>query len=362
MKTWQKLKKNPSLWQRYFVREKVIQAIREFFLKQHFHEVETPLLVSSVIPESYLEVFETHLLDRNRKKKRMFLTVSPEVSIKKLLAAGIGNCFEITKSFRNTETDSNLHNPEFTILEWYRVEATYKDIMEDCERLLVFIYKKLEGVKKTDTDAIISYQGKNINLSPPWERISVPEALEKYTNISFDEITQKNATAKDCDTFPVNKIIRIAKKKGYSVDKNDTWEMLFNQIYLNEIEPHLGTHGKPTITYDYPRPLAALARIKAADPRLAERFEFYIAGLELGDCYSELTDYEEQKKRFAEEQEVRRRKGKTAVVPDRDFLHAIKAGLPKCSGIAVGIDRLVMLFADVKSVNDTLYFPIDELF
>ena len=107
MKTWQKLKKNPSLWQRYFVREKVIQAIREFFLKQHFHEVETPLLVSSVIPESYLEVFETHLLDRNRKKKRMFLTASPEASIKKLLVAGIGNCFEITKSFRNTETDSN---------------------------------------------------------------------------------------------------------------------------------------------------------------------------------------------------------------------------------------------------------------
>jgi EF-P lysine aminoacylase GenX len=356
MKTWQKLKKNPSLWQRYFVREKVIQAIREFFLKQHFHEVETPLLVSSVIPESYLEVFETHLLDRNRKKKRMFLTASPEASIKKLLVAGIGNCFEITKSFRNTETDSNLHNPEFTILEWYRVKATYEEIMADCERLLMFIYKKFRNPKPKDSHATINYQGKTIDLSVPWERISVPEALKKYSNVSFNEIAQQSNPM-----FPMELITRVARKKGYQVTDKNTWEEIFNQIYLNEIEPHLGTEGKPTIIYDYPRPLAALSKIKSSDVRLSERFEFYIAGLELGDCYTELTDYEEQKKRFAEEINTIRQKNKIAVSPDNDFLQTIKAGLPECSGIAVGIDRLVMLFADAANVTEILFFPLEDI-
>lgn len=347
MQTWQKLKKNPKLWRKFFIREKIIQSIREFFLREKFHEVETPLLLPAVVPESYLEVFETHLLDRQRKKKRMFLATSPEASLKKILVAGIGNCFEITKSFRNTETGSTLHNPEFTILEWYRVGANYKDVMRDCQHLIGFILKSLKLPK------LLIYQGKSVDLSSPWERISVPQALKKYADIDFDNITEKSSKM-----FPSEKIALIAKEKGYHVEKNNSWEEIFNQIFLNEVEPHLGTHGKPTIIYDYPRPMAALAKIKSSNPRLAERFEFYIAGLELGDCYSELTDYKEQKKRFEEEQKIRQIKGKTSVYPDVDFLEALKAGLPKCSGIAVGIDRLIMLFTDSTSIDEVLLFPL----
>ncbi|MEK7587555.1 MAG: amino acid--tRNA ligase-related protein, partial [Patescibacteria group bacterium] len=133
MKTWQKLRQHPELWERYFIREKVLTAIRRFFLDRKFHEVETPYLTGSLPPESYLDIFETTLLSRDRKSTRAFLPTSPEPFIKKLLVAGIGNCFALPKSFRNTEDKSRTHNPEFTILEWYRVHADYMDIMADCE-------------------------------------------------------------------------------------------------------------------------------------------------------------------------------------------------------------------------------------
>lgn len=351
MQTWQKLRNNPKLWQKFFQREKIIQSIRQFFHNEKFHEVETPLLLPHVVPESYLEVFETQLLNRQRKKKRMFLATSPEASLKKLLVAGIGNCFEITKSFRNTETGSLLHNPEFTILEWYRVGADYKDVMKDCENLLQFILKKLKLPKSK-----LIYQRKNIDLSSPWERISVPEALIKYAHVSFDDITNQTG-----NMFPPEKIAIVAREKGYRVEKNNTWEEIFNQIFLNEVEPHLGNYGKPTIIYDYPRPMAALSKIKDTDTRLAERFEFYIGGLELGDCYTELTDSNEQKNRFKDEQKIRRLKSKTRILPDEDFLDALKMGLPECSGIAIGIDRLVMLFTDTTDVADVLFFPANEI-
>lgn len=324
-------------WKNFFIREKVIKAIRSFFYQNNFHEVETPLLVSSVIPESYLDVFETYLKDRKGNKKKMYLTTSPESSIKKLLVSGIGNCFEITKSFRNCETGSLLHNPEFTILEWYRVGATYKDIMKDCEDLFVFICKNI-----LNNDLVITYQGKKIDLTPPWEKISVEEAFIKYAKTPYETINN------------FKKISKVAKELGYSINKNDTWETLFHQIYLNEVEPHLGVN-KPTIIYDYPRPLGALSKIKEDDPRFCERFEFYIGGLELGDCYTELTDFVEQKKRFAIELT------KTSVSPDEDFLEALKIGLPDCSGIAVGVDRLVMLFTNAKTIQETLLFPISEM-
>ena len=131
MKTWRRLRENPALFERYFVRERVLKSIRNFFEKEKFHEVETPILVAHPPAESYLDVFETNLLNRHRKATKAYLTTSPEVPLKKLLVAGIGNCYSLTKSFRNMETQSNLHNPEFTILEWYRVGADYRDIMKD---------------------------------------------------------------------------------------------------------------------------------------------------------------------------------------------------------------------------------------
>jgi elongation factor P--(R)-beta-lysine ligase len=339
MNTWQKLHKNSKLWKQYFVREKVITAIRQFLQKQQFHEVEAPLLIARPPAESYLDVFETILLDRNRNPKNAYLSTSPEVPLKKLMVAGIGNCFSITKSFRNMETQSRLHNPEFTILEWYRVGADYKDIMKDCEDMI----QAIAGKKS------IEYQGKRIDISAPWERLTVAKAFDMYAHIRFD------------DFFDFTKAKNIAVQKGYKVEKETTWEELYNQIFLNEIEPHLG-RGKPTILYEFPSAMGALARKKKSDPRFAERFEFYIEGLELGDCYSELTDWKEQQERFEAELKELKRLGKTVYDYDHDFIEALKVGLPECSGIAVGVDRLVMLFADTTDIADTLFFPGKEMF
>ena len=335
VKTWQKLRADPKLWDRYFVREKTIKAIRAFFDGQGFHEIETPLLIAHPPAESYVDVFETTLFDRHRNPTKAYLSTSPEVPLKKLMVAGLGNCYAITKSFRNMETQSNLHNTEFTLLEWYRVGANYMDITRDCEQLLLSIAR------------FISFQGNVIDLSAPWERLTVVEAFAKWADINFDDFLEN---AKE-----------IALKKGYRVDPKTTWEQLYNQIFLNEIEPHLG-FGKPMILYDFPAVMGALAKKKASDSRFAERFELYIAGLELGDCYSELTDWKEQEERFKKELEEVKRLGKTEYDYDHDFIEALKVGLPECSGIAVGVDRLVMLFADVTDIADTLFFPGKESF
>ncbi|MBI5019788.1 EF-P lysine aminoacylase GenX [Candidatus Gottesmanbacteria bacterium] len=351
MKTWQKLYRNPELWDRYFIREKVLRAIRTFFDTHQFHEVETPLLIANPPAESYLDVFETKLLDRNRKAKPGYLSTSPEVPLKKLMTAGLGNCYALTKSFRNMETQSKTHNPEFTILEWYRVGVDYKEIMSDCEALIRFIHHEIQvsEEKKAGVSDALVYQGRSVDIQSAWERLTMAEAFAKWAGTDFVEFLDRENAGK------------IAMAKGYTVTPESTWEELYNQIFLNEVEPHLG-RGRPTILYEFPGSMAALARRKASDPRFAERFEFYISGLELGDCYSELTDWKEQQTRFEDELKEIRRTGKTTYDYDHDFIEALKVGLPDCSGIAVGVDRLVMLFADAPSIQDTLFFPVEEMF
>jgi lysyl-tRNA synthetase class 2 len=273
--------------------------------------------------------------------------------LKKLLVAGIGNCFCLTKSFRNSEGQSKTHNPEFTILEWYRVNANYTDIMRDCEELVLFINTYLLRSKESSTGSQSStrleYQGKTVDLAPPWERLTVSEAFRRYADVNLYSSLTRETMAK------------VARGKGYSVQADDFWEESFHQIFLNEVEPKLG-RGKPTIIYDYPIALAALSQKKQSDPRFAERFEFYIEGLELGDAYSELTDWKEQQSRFNTEQKERIRLGKTEHPIDLDFIDALKAGMPTTGGIAVGVDRLIMLFADVTDIADTLFFPVRDLF
>jgi elongation factor P--(R)-beta-lysine ligase len=353
MKTWQLLKENPDLWPKYFIREKVLTAIRRFFLDREFHEVETPNLTGSLPPESYLEIFETTLYSRNHQKIKAYLPTSPEPFLKKLLVAGIGNCFAIPKSFRNTEDTSLTHNPEFTILEWYRINADYRDIMSDCEELFLFINTYLKRSEESGNSSLknteLVYRGKVINLTPPWERLSVAAAFHKYAQIDINQLLTKENLAP------------LALKKGYKINIKDTWEQIFNLIFLNEVEPKLG-RGKPTILYDYPIALAALSRPKQSDNRFAERFEFYIEGLELGDAYSELIDWREQDKRFVEESLERKRLGKVSHPIDTDFIEALKVGMPASGGIAVGVDRLIMLFADTTNIAETMFFPIKDLF
>lgn len=343
MKTWQRLHDNPKLWEKYLVREKVLRTIREYFENEHFHEVETPLLIAHPPAESYLDVFETTLLDRHRRATKAYLSTSPEIPLKKLMVAGLGDCYSLTHAFRNMEMQGSLHNPEFTVLEWYRVNATYRDIMKDSEALVLYI---AQALGKRDT---ITYQGQHIHIAAPWERLTVADAFKKFAGVNFDEF------------FDLGVARRIATQKGYRVEARNTWEELYNQIFLNEIERKLG-RGRPTILYDFPSAVAALSQHKKEDPRFCERFEFYIAGLELGDCYGELTDPVESEKRFDFQMKEITRLGKTAYDYDHDFIEALKVGLPTCSGIAVGVDRLVMLLADVPTIDGTLFFPASEEF
>ncbi len=357
MKTFQKLKENPELWQRYWVREKVIDAIRSFFKSQGFHEAEVPLLLPTPSTEPFLEVFKTELVDDQGHKWDGFLPSSPEFALKKLLSAGSGSIFTITKSFRNGEGRSSRHNPEFTILEWYRTPGDYMDVAKDFEGLMRFIQQKVqpsgpgpEGQISNNLQGLaLTYQGKEYDLSSPWEKISVAEAFEKYAGIDTETMLDKE------------KLLLAGKKKGYHLDESTTWEEIWNQIIANEIEPKLGQKG-PTILYDYPVSQAALSKKKVSDPRFAERFEVFMAGLELGNCFSELTDWKEQEARCIADLAERKVLGKTEYPMDTDFIEALKMGMPETGGIAVGVDRLVALFADTPDIAETLFFPIAEMF
>ncbi len=339
MTDWQKLKNNPSLWQIFKLRQEIIKKIREFFYQENFLEVQTPLLAPSLLPESYLEIFSTKLSNKIGKKQAAFLTPSPEIWHKKLLVAGSGNIFEITKSFRNTDLGGHFHQPEFTILEWYRI-GNYQQTMRDCENLLRFL---------AQNKAKINYQGKTLDLQKPFEKISLLKAFEKYAGI------EKR------DFFNWKKLLQIAQKRGYQVDKDDNWETLFNLFYLQEVEPNLGQE-KPTIIYQFPAQFAPLAKPDLQDPRFKQRFELYLFGIELADGYQELNDPQKQKVEFLREQRLRKKLAKINHPLDWDFIKALKQGLPQASGVALGVDRLIMIFANLTDISQAILFSAEEIF
>jgi len=327
-------------WQTLLVREALIDAVRLFFKSNSFHEVETPLLVECADPEPSIEPFSTSLIQAS-DSYRGYLTTSPEFSMKKLLARGSGNIFQICKSFRNAEPVSSRHNPEFTILEWYRVNANYKDIMADCENLFRFIAGYLE-----ERELFVPIK---CDLQSSWERISVSEAFQKYAGI--DE-----TTLHDQEKFKFR-----AVEKGYQVESQTTFQEVFDQILVNEIEPELGK-STPSILYDYLAPQAALAKKKSSDPRYAERFEFYINGIELGNAFSELTDSKEQLARFEAQNKVRHSEGRPEMKIDMDLVNSLDNLNQELGGIAVGVDRLVMLFSGIEDIRETLAFSARDVF
>lgn len=351
LKNWQKLKSDPALRERFLLREKVIDAVRAFFKSRAFHEVETPLMVSRPGAEPYLNLFETSLQLPDGQVKQAYLLTSPEYALKKLLAAGMGSVFEICKTFRNQESLGGTHNPEFTILEFYHADANYLDVMKDFEQMMLTICQAL-GVNPQN----FVYQGRIFDLSAPYLRFSIAELFAKHLELDADQlldvvVLRAKATALGYD---------LSGLVNLSADL--AWEELYNQLFLNEIEPKLAEFKQPVIVYDYPAPQAALARKKANDPRFAERFEVYLAGMELGNAFGELIDPIEQRNRLEADLELRRELGKKDQPIDYDFVAALESGLPECSGMAVGIDRLIMLFADVSNIDEVLFFPASELF
>lgn len=319
---WKQTKEN------LIIRAKVISAIRDFFEEEGFLEVETPTLVVSPDPSPFNEVLETKTLSG----ERLFLTPSPEFFLKKLLVAGFTDIFEITRAYRDRQEKDNLHLTEFTILEWYRSGADYLSLMADCENLVGFVCQQIKEKSK-------------INFSPPWPRISCAEAFKKYAKVDLDKFLDINTARKIC------------KQKNYNISPETTWEEMYHQIFLNEVEPYL-IKMPAVILFDYPAPLAALSKIKEDNPCYAERFEFYLGGLEMGNGYSELTDWQEQEKRLKADIKARKKKKMKVFDYDQGFVEALKEGLPKTAGIAVGLNRLVMFFTGSTDIHQVAPFSV----
>jgi len=349
MQTWQLLKGNPALFQRYFVKEYMIKAIRKFFEGKSYHELESPILASALPQERYLDVLKTEISLKGGDTKTAYLIPSTETYNKKILAAGIGNHFVITKVFRGLEDISPNHSPEFTMLEWYDMDRTYEDLMKDCEVMFEYIKKYIDAKFEREYSPIVKYGENEIDITAPWPRISVPEALEKHANIELKSIQT------------LEQIKRVASAKGYSVSNDDDWETLFELIFLNEVEPNLPTE-KPCFVYDYPKMLCPLTKNKASNPLVCEKVELYVAGKELGNGYTELRDGDEQDKRFQEERAARIALGKEPVAYDYELIKALKAGIPPVAGMGMGLDRLAMIFANARNISEINFFPASEFF
>ena len=300
-----------SLQKNLQLRARIIQEIRRFFVDRDYLEVETPIRIPAPAPEAHIDAVESG---------ERFLQTSPELCMKRLLAAGIHRIFQICKCFRQGER-GRLHLPEMTLLEWYRADSDYLDMMDECEALINTV-ARMNGSEKD----LLIYQGKEIKLTPPWPRISVSEAFEKL------------------GSTPLNAALEGGR---------------FDDIMAEKIEPNLA-QTQPVFLYDYPACRASLARLKPQDLRIAERFELYIGGLEICNAFSELTDPVEQRKRFEYEKENRRRSGKPLYAMPEKFLAAL-GNMPAAAGNALGIDRLVMLFSDSRQIDDVVAFTPEEL-
>jgi elongation factor P--(R)-beta-lysine ligase len=291
------------------VRAKIIQRIRLFFIDQGFLEVETPLRIPSPAPEENIEALPSD---------NWFLQTSPELCMKRLLAAGYPRIFQISKCFRAAER-GDRHLPEFTMLEWYVAGFDYQQLMDQCEKMMEAITKEM-GI------AAISRQTQKTNLAPPWERITVAEAFSRYAPVGLED--------------------------ALTLD-------IFDEILVEYVEPRLGV-SRPTFIYDYPAKLAALAKLKESDPACGERFELYIGGLEIANGFSELTDAVEQRERFEEALKIRAAKKWARYEMPEKFLDALD-NLAPCAGIALGIDRLVMIMAGADNIDDVVAFTPEEL-
>lgn len=344
MSTWSDLKNTARLKDIYDSRIKIIQLTREFFWSQGFVETDTPIAVKLASQEPYLNPLPVTIHDPNSKSEKFYLRTSPEYSLKKLLAAGYEKIFEIGKCFRDFESFGGNHNTEFTMLEWYRAPGTYQEIMDDTENLFKFIGEKLGNTK-------LIYKDKTIDIVGAWDRLSMKQVWQEYLGINLD------------DYLEIKQLAELARSKGYAVAEIDAYEDIFYKIFLNEIESKLGNE-KPVFVYDFPAQMTSLSRLCAHDSRYAERFELYIGGLEIANAFGELTDAAEQKKKLEEDRAKRKQLGKEIWPVDPDFINALAAlpagALAEVGGIALGVDRMVVLFTGAKDINEVIFGSIKD--
>jgi len=325
-------------WDILRLRDSVHRAVRSFFSARGFIEIDAPLLTPFPTLDANIRPLQTEVSDPNGKKRMFFLHASPEHAMKKLLCAGAERIFSLGKVFRDGEL-TPFHNPEFTMVEWYRTGTDYRGIEQDTEDLVAHI---LRSVRLGDR---LVFSGRDVDLSPPWNTVTVSGLFEKMAGVDLARCQNEDA------------LFRCAERLGLRPSPDDGWDMLFFRIFLEKIEPDLG-FPKPVFVEEYPARMGLMAKAKAGDPRWVERTELYIAGLELANGYTELTDPDEQRKRFQADLNRKIAEGLTDLVIDEELLEALELGLPPCAGIALGLDRLIMLLLDKRNIEEVMPFPM----
>ena len=302
-------------------RARLLEKLREFMAKHGVLEVETPILINAAVSDLHIDSFETVFQNPDgRNNQKLFLHTSPEYAMKRLLASGCGPIYQICHVFRNNEIGKQ-HNPEFTMLEWYRPGYDHHQLMDELDELMQVLNFK-------------------------------PAQKKTYADV-FKEVTGINPhTAKPAD------LQKKASDYGFTTQAEEK-SVLLDFIFSHRISDNLG-HDCPTMIYDFPESQSALARIRNSDPPVAERFELFINGLEIANGFHELCDPDEQEQRFVQDSLQRKKSGKPEISIDKKFIAALKHGLPPCSGVAVGTDRLLMAMNHCKDINDVITFPVDR--
>lgn len=321
---------NPDVKETFIMRSKIVSGIREFLDNEGFIEVETPVL-NTIAGGASARPFVTH---HNTLDIDMYMRIAPELYLKRLIVGGFEKVYEMGRLFRNEGMDPR-HNPEFTTVELYQAYTDYNGMMDITERMFIHLANKVKGTLK------FTYQGEEISFEAPWERLTMVEAVKKVTGIDFN--------SDDLDS-----LVSSAKAIGVQLPDDVTWGKALYEVFDQKVEETL---VQPTFILDYPVEVSPLAKRKASDPRLTERFEFFISRREMGNAFSELNDPIDQKGRFMEQVREREKGDDEAQMMDEDFVTALEYGLPPTGGLGIGVDRLVMLLTDQFSIRDVLLFP-----
>lgn len=327
---------------RLLARARIKDALRGYFAREGFVEVECPALQRSPGNEAHLHAFRSELVTTDGRRAAVYLHTSPEFTAKKLIAAGERRIFDFARVFRNRERTA-LHHPEFTLLEWYRAEEPYTRLMEDCAAVLRL-------AAEAAGSAALLYRGRSCDPLLAPERVTVADAFLRHAGIDL-------LATIDSDGVPDRDALAgRAASQGHRIAADDSWSDIFSRVLVAAVEPHLGI-GRATVLDAYPICEAALARPSTQDARLAERFELYACGVELANAFGELTDPVEQRRRFETEMAEKARLYGERYPIDEEFLEAL-AHMPPASGIALGFDRLVMLATGARRIEDVMWAPV----
>jgi lysyl-tRNA synthetase class 2 len=322
---------NPEVKNTFVQRSKIIQAMRRYLDGQGFLEVETPTM-HAIAGGASARPFITH---HNALDIDLYLRIALELHLKRLIVGGMERVYEIGRVFRN-EGISTKHNPEFTMMELYAAYADYEDMMDLTENMISYVAQEVLGTQK------IVYQGQEIDLTPPWTRITMVEAVKEHTGLDFFQIKSHEEAR------------RAAKEIGVETAPDATKGTVLNEVFENKVEEHL---IQPTFIMDYPLEISPLAKRKEENPEFTYRFELFVVGREHANAFSELNDPLDQRERFLKQMEQRAKGDEEAQMLDEDFVRALEVGMPPTGGLGIGLDRLIMLLTDSPSIRDVILFP-----